>query len=180
MTNKILPLVLIIVFVFGWFCSSAYSTVLSTVSIIGSSGEADVHSAETPGINRYFFNNKEIDSPGDWISQEQIKMSPDKVTIFIDNPQWAIFTDTNSMDPVLDAGAHAIEIIPESENQLIKGDIISYNSEYSEGTIIHRIVDIGEDKEGWYCKVKGDNNAFEDPGKVRFSQIQRVLVAIIY
>ena len=179
MTNKILPLVFIIIFVFGWFCSSAYSNVISTISILGP-GDASLQVADNPGVNRNIFNNKELYSPGDWISQGQIEMKSDKVVINIENPQWAVFTDTNSMDPVIDAGAHAIEVVPDSPDQIQVGDIVSYNSEYADGTIIHRVVKIDEDSEGWYFKAKGDNNAFGDPGKIRFSQVQRVLVAIIY
>ena len=33
---------------------------------------------------------------------------------------------------------------------------------------------------GWYCIMKGDNNPEPDPGRVRFSQLRRVVVAIIY
>ena len=179
MTNKILPLVFIIIFVFGWFCSSAYSTVLSTISVI-SPGDDNLQVADNPGIDRYIFKNKERISPSDWIEQSQIHVYEDKVVIDINNPQWAIFTDTNSMDPVIDEGAHAIEVVPESPDQIHVGDIVSYNSEYADGTIIHRVVEIGEDSEGWYFKAKGDNNAFGDPGRIRFEQVQRVLVAIIY
>ena len=60
------------------------------------------------------------------------------------------------------------------------GDIVSYNSEYASGTIIHRVIEISEDEAGWFCRVKGDNNKDTDPGKIRFSQIQRIVVAIIY
>jgi uncharacterized protein (UPF0248 family) len=48
------------------------------------------------------------------------------------------------------------------------------------GTIIHRVVKIGQDSEGWYAILKGDNLSQEDPEKVRFDQVQRVVVAIIY
>lgn len=181
MANKILPLVFIIIFVFGWFCSSAYSTVLSTVSILNpDNGNVQVAGSDSSIVDRYFFKNKERISPFDWIKQGQIHVYDDKVIIDIDDPQWAIFTDTNSMDPVIDAGAHAIEVVPTSPDQIHVGDIVSYKSEFADGTVIHRIVETGEDSQGWYCKAKGDNNAFEDPGKIRFGQIQRVLVAIIY
>jgi len=84
------------------------------------------------------------------------------------------------MDPVLDEKANAIEIIPKSNNNIHVGDIISYKSDYADGTIIHRVIRIGNDEKGWYCIVKGDNNQSPDPGKIRFNQIKRVLVAIIY
>lgn len=123
---------------------------------------------------------KERNSPYDHIKESQIKVFNDKVIIDIQDPEWAAFTDTNSMDPVIDAGANAIEIIPKTEDQIHLGDIIAYNSVYADGSIIHRVTNIGQDKQGWYCKVKGDNNKLKDPGKIRFNQIQRVVVAIIY
>ncbi len=185
MASKALPLIFVIVFVFGWFCSSAYSTVISQISFISPnpdySMDANIQAADSQNsaTDRYIFKNKERVSPFDWISEDNIHLYKDRVVIELNNPQWAVFTDTNSMDPVIDLGTHAIEIIPESTEEIHVGDIISYNSDYAEGTIIHRVVEIGNDGE-WYSRTKGDNNPFVDPGKIRFDQIQRVLVAIIY
>jgi hypothetical protein len=183
MARKILLLVLIMIFAFGWFCSSAYSTVSSQISLFNQEDMGDnieFAGSDTSLIDRYIFNNKERISPSDWIQEEQIHVYSDKIVIDLLNPQWATFTDTNSMDPVIDAGTHAIELVPGLPEQIQVGDIVSYESEYVDGVIIHRVVDIGEDSDGWYCKTKGDNNPFEDPGKIRFHQIKRVLVAIIY
>jgi len=119
-------------------------------------------------------------SPHDFITEKQIKVYKDRVVIMIDNPEWAAFTDTNSMDPVLDAESNAIEIVPRSTRDIHVGDIVSYKSRYADGTILHRVVEIGEDKDGWYCRMKGDNISKIDPEKIRFKQIQRVVVAIIY
>lgn len=124
--------------------------------------------------------NEEKPSPFNWIPERDISVQKDKVIIEIKNAQWSKFTNTNSMDPVLDNGANAIQIVPSSETDIHIGDIVSYQSKYAEGTIIHRVIEIGYDKEGWYVIMKGDNNPRQDPGKVRFSQIKRVLVAIIY
>ncbi|MBU1204380.1 MAG: hypothetical protein KKA61_02575 [Nanoarchaeota archaeon] len=127
-----------------------------------------------------FQDGIEKDSPGDWIKEDQIKVYNDRVIINLKDAEWASFTDTNSMDPIIDETANAIEIIPKSADDIHVGDIISYKSDYADGTIIHRIIKIGSDEEGWYCIVKGDNNQSPDPGKIRFNQIKRVLVAIIY
>lgn len=118
-------------------------------------------------------------SPSDWIKESDIELSYDKVIINVNKPRWSKFTDTNSMDPVLDTNANAIEIIPKKPADLQVGDIIAYDSAYSSGTLIHRIVKIGNDGE-WYVIAKGDNNPANDPGKIRFHQIKRVVVAIIY
>lgn len=184
MEHKILLVVFAAIFAFGWFCSSAYSNVLSQVAIssplLGEGGSGNIEAAGSDSSNRYLFNSRELISPYDWVSESQIHIYQDKVVIDLQNPQWAVFTDTNSMDPVFDAGSHAIEVVPESPADIHLGDIVSYNSEHNEGAVIHRVVEIGEDSDGWYCRMKGDNNPFMDPGKVRFEQLQRVLVAVIY
>ncbi|MFC1775101.1 hypothetical protein ACFLZN_02180 [Nanoarchaeota archaeon] len=117
-------------------------------------------------------------SPSNWIPEENIYVYDDRVVFYIDTPKWARFPDTNSMDPILDETSNAIQIVPTSPSQIKIGDIVSYDSPY--GVIIHRVVDMGNDAEGWYAIVKGDNNPLRDPGKVRFEQVKRVLVAVIY
>ena len=125
-------------------------------------------------------SNSEIQMPKDRIKESQIKVFSDRIIIEINDPQWAKFANTNSMIPFLDEGANAIQISPESENDLQVGDIISYKSSYVEGIVIHRIKEIGSDSEGIYFIAKGDNNLSNDPEKIRFNQIERVLVGIIY
>ena len=124
--------------------------------------------------------NEEKPSPFNWIPERDISVQKDRVILEIRNAQWSKFTNTNSMDPVLDNGANAIQIVPDSEADIHVGDIISYESKYTDGYIIHRVIEIGYDNKGWYAIMKGDNNPSPDPGRVRFSQIKRVLVAIIY
>ena len=119
-------------------------------------------------------------SPSDWIKESQIKVYDDKVVIEIPNAQWARFTDTKSMDPVIDSTANAIEIVPKNESEINVGDIISFTTKYTDGTIIHRVIEKGVDEQGTYFITKGDNNANPDPEKIRFSHVERVLVAIIY
>jgi len=119
-------------------------------------------------------------SPANRVTYDNIHVYEDKVILDINDPQWAIFADTKSMDPVIDSSSKAIEITPKSPFELQIGDIVAYDSEYADGTIIHRILSIGNDEKGWYATMKGDNNKDADPGKVRFSQIKRVVVAVIY
>jgi len=126
------------------------------------------------------FRAKEQPSPYDWITQDQIKVYNDRVILQINDPEWASFTNTNSMDPLIDETSHAIEIVPKSETDIHVGDVVSYESEFADGIIIHRVIEIKEDEQGIYFVFKGDNISQPDPGKVRFSQIKRVLVAIIY
>ncbi|MBU1111616.1 MAG: signal peptidase I [Nanoarchaeota archaeon] len=125
-----------------------------------------------------FWGGAEIASPSDWVSEDQIKVYDDTVILQLTGATWAKFTDTNSMDPFLDDGANAIEIMPDSAEDIQVGDIISYQTD--SGIIIHRVIEVGEDNDGIYYTVQGDNNSFADPVKVRYSDVVGVLVAIIY
>jgi len=119
-------------------------------------------------------------SPSDIIKQENIHVYNDKIVIEVKNPEWAMFTDTNSMDPVFDKGANALQIIPTTEEQIQVGDIISFTTNKIDGTIIHRVIETGYDDNGWYAFTKGDNNPEADTGKRRFSDIKKLLIGIIY
>ena len=123
--------------------------------------------------------SQQLQAPSDWIKQDKIRIYNDRVVIFIKEPYLSYFAPTGSMKPTIDEKSNAIEIIPESNEQLHVGDIIAYKSRTGE-TVIHRIIKIGYDNKGWYCIVKGDNNKVPDEEKVRFEQIQRVVVGIIY
>jgi signal peptidase I len=126
---------------------------------------------EIEGIN--------IQSPSDWVKEEDIRVYSDRVEIKCQNCQWANFANTKSMVPILDQGHNAIQIIPEKTSDIKIGDIVSYDAGIY-GTIIHRVIKIGYDEEGWYAIFKGDNNPEKDPFKVRWEQIKRKLIAIIY
>lgn len=118
--------------------------------------------------------------PKDRIPERAIAVYGDRVVLDIKGAQWSTFTNTNSMDPILDDGANAIQVVPATPQEIQVGDIISYESEYAQGTIIHRVVYKGEDELGTYFIAKGDNLPASDPGRIRFDQIKRVVVAIIY
>ncbi len=124
------------------------------------------------------YGGKELQSPSDWVSESQIKVYNNKVVLDVPNAVWAQFTNTNSMDPHFDETSNALEIKPDNPYSIHAGDIIAYNTPY--GTIIHRVVDVGKDKEGVYYIVKGDNNSLPDPFKVRYADVEGVVIAIIY
>tara|TARA_Y100000034_G_scaffold21311_2_gene24541 strand:+ start:2335 stop:2823 length:489 start_codon:yes stop_codon:yes gene_type:complete len=139
----------------------------------------------------FVFSNKDIllsdsisvtekPSPYNHIPEKDIIVASDRVIIKVNDPRWATFADSNSMDPVFDIGANTIQIMPNKTKDIHVGDIISYKSKYAEGTIIHRVVEIGEDNDGWFAELKGDNNLLKDPGKIRFSQIKSLTIAIVY
>ena len=117
-------------------------------------------------------------SPSDHVPENNIEVYQDRVIIRLDNPKWATFADTNSMDPVFDKGNNAVQIVPTSPDQIAVGDIISY--QHNGKVIIHRVIEKGLDGQGWYFTVQGDNNASPDPVQVRFEDITRVVVAIVY
>jgi len=188
MSNKGVFIV-VIAFILGVLSTlalSSYTAPKSAVSTTTSYVIANTESVREEADDSNFvtrilgMNNVEQPSPYDWVKENKIIVEKNKVTINIDNAQWSKFTDTNSMDPVIDQGANAIQIVPDNVAQIHVGDIVSYDSKYAKGTIIHRVIEVGYDAEGWYCIMKGDNNPNNDPGKIRFSQIKRVVVAIIY
>jgi hypothetical protein len=171
---------IVLVFMFGWLTSGVYSSISSDMSYF--EWNSDTNETVQKGFVSSFTEAKlkERVSPYDRIKESQIHVMDNTVVIEIKDPEWSKFTDTNSMDPVLDSGANAIHIVPKSESEIHVGDIVAYQSEYADGTLIHRVIEINKDEEGTFYTLKGDNNPQPDPGRVRFSQIQRVLVAIIY
>jgi len=119
-----------------------------------------------------------VETPGDWIKQDQIKVYPNQIILNVKDAAWATFTPTGSMKPILDEKTNALEIKPSSPNDINLGDIIAYTS--PDGTIIHRVIEKNIDENGIYFLVKGDNNPSEDQVKVRFENITGVVIAIIY
>lgn len=121
---------------------------------------------------------EEQNSPGDRISASDLAILSDKAVIEKENLHWAEIKDTHSMEPVLNAGSISLELPPVAPCDIKVGDIISFEQE--DKVIIHRVVLIGEDTEGWFAATKGDNNPEPDPYKVRFEQVQGIVVGILY
>lgn len=116
-------------------------------------------------------------SPFNWLNEEDIIILHDKVILNIKNASLSRYADSGSMIPVLDKGTNGIRIKPESEKDIHIGDIITYEKQGD--LIVHRVVDIGEDEQGVYFIMKGDNNELSD-GKVRFKDIKYVTIALVY
>lgn len=122
-----------------------------------------------------------ITSPYDRIGEERISVFNDKITIDLSDLQgkeisWATYADTKSMIPTIGKGCNGLEFIPTTPAEIHRGDMIAFQRD--ESLIIHRVVDIGADEQGWFVKTKGDNNKFFDE-KVRFSEIKFVTFGII-
>jgi hypothetical protein len=162
--QRILTIVFILsVFGLGWVCSSMFALVEAT-------------GAQQP----FGLSQSLLDTPADRVSEKDIHVFDDKIILDIKNASWASFTPTHSMEPLLSEKAHGIEVKPTSSSNLEVGDVISYNSDFTTGLVIHRIIETGYDDKGWYAIVKGDNNSEQDPGKVRFDDINGVLIGVIY
>jgi hypothetical protein len=153
------------IFVAGWLSSVVYSN-LSDLQY------------EAPFT--FTFKSPELVSPADHIQEDQIRVYQNRIEIDLQDAMWARFTDTNSMDPIFDAEANTIEIKPEKPSDIYIGDVVSYKPRNMDGLIVHRVIETGYDKDGWYAVAKGDNVAQPDPDKIRFEQVNGVLVAIIY
>jgi signal peptidase I len=119
-------------------------------------------------------------APNDHISEEDITVLDDRVIIRVSNPQWARFAPTGSMKPIFDQNSNAIEVVPKDPAEIREGDIISYSVDGMDNSVIHRVVSTGYDGNGWYAVVKGDSNTTADNAVVRWTQVRRLVVAIIY
>ena len=87
--------------------------------------------------------------------------------------------NTNSMEALLDAN----HIVILSNNQVYKdalklGSIVVWLS--SPSNIIHSIVEIGEDEQGWYCYTQGANIDSRDTMKVRKENIEWVAIGVFW
>lgn len=159
----------------------SYTTTSRALNVQNVAGEQNRETAPLTAIAQNFQLSGPVEqnSPGDWIKESQIEMRSDGVFIKLNNPQWAILADTNSMDPVFDTEAHLIQIVPLSASEIRVGDIVSYESPLG-FSIVHRVIEIGSDEEGWYAILQGDNNPQPDPWKVRFDMVRRVTVMVVY
>jgi len=156
---KSLIFVVVLVFLLGWLTNSVYS------------GDYE---------NPINVMPRELVSPSDIIKERQIVIYEDRIVIFVDNAKWSRYADSNSMDPVIDAGANGLQIIPGSTDDIQIGDIVTYEPDWTDKLVVHRVIDIGMDDEGWYAVTKGDNSTFTDPGKIRFEQMRYLLIGVVY
>lgn len=122
----------------------------------------------------------EIVSPYNHVQEHQISVEDGRVVIQLEGQdvRWSKYTNSNSMDQTLDEGHNGIEVVPRSTDEIHVGDIVAFT--YNSNLVVHRVVEIGTDEQGWYAETKGDNNQHTDPGKRRFEDIERLTVAIIF
>ena len=125
-------------------------------------------------------NGEEKQSPADRLQDSGINVFANSVRIDIKNAKWRKIIDSNSMDPLIDEGTTTIEIKPKNEDEIKVGDIIAYDMGGFDYAFVHRVVDIGNDENGVYLITKGDNYYKEDSEKVRFEDIEGIVVGILY
>src|SRR3989338_681378 len=91
------------------------------------------------------------------------------------------FTDTKSMHPVLSSGHTALYTTNIDPYTLQVGNIIVYNSYFSSISVVHRITEVRPDNEEGVCYVlQGDNNDGPDPGCVKPSQVNGIVVGSLF
>ena len=173
---KIVKLLTILIVLFSLIILITFSSLLVT------SGYVDIPEASFLGLRISEASGSLFDkpSPGNWIQDSQIIVYQDRIVILVPDAIKSFYANTKSMDPTMDFTANGIEIEPESPEQIQVGDIIVFKPDLSkEEYIVHRVIEIGTDSEGWYCITKGDN-AFQDDGKIRWEQVEAVTIAIFY
>lgn len=118
--------------------------------------------------------------PSDFIKRGDImKINENRWCVDLPNQTYMYaFSDTGSMLPVLHETHNSLGITLFSEKDIFVGDIIAFSSD--EGEIVHRVIDIGYDDEGWYATTKGDALYYSDPQKIRFDKIMSKMVVIFY
>ena len=124
-----------------------------------------------------YSSSSEIKAPSDSIKESQISITQDKIIIDIANASLSAYAPTGSMVPLFNEGANGIRIVPQSEDEISVGDIVTYKKDSM--LIVHRIVQKGEDTEGTYFITQGDSNDYADE-KIRFSDIKYKTIGILY
>ncbi|MEK6918132.1 MAG: signal peptidase I [Nanoarchaeota archaeon] len=116
-------------------------------------------------------------SPSDFLNESSITADNTSVTFFIEKPSFIRYEDSGSMTPTLGVNSTGVVITPKSENWVNVGDIVTFRKNGE--LIVHRVIEKNYDGNGVYFVTKGDNNNIDD-GKIRFQDIESVLVAVIY
>lgn len=124
-----------------------------------------------------FFVQNNQDSPENFVNESMILADNNSVIFYIDNASLLRFENTGSMIPTISENFTGVTIKPKLEGQIKVGDIITFRKNGS--LIVHRVIEKSSDDLGVYFVPKGDNNNVDD-GKIRFNDIDSIVVAIIY
>jgi hypothetical protein len=116
-------------------------------------------------------------APSDWVSEDDIIVLEDRIILRVANATLSDYASTGSMLPLFDVGANGIRVVPESEEDVGVGDIVSFR--VGGRLVVHRVVEKGVDDDGVYFVTRGDNGLIDD-GKIRFDEIEFVTVGVIW
>jgi signal peptidase I len=128
--------------------------------------------------NVIFLDYYEKKAPSNFIEEDQIYSENNKLVIDISNFTLSRYCSSNSMVPILNENSTGVSIKPANSDSINVGDIISYWKDNE--IIVHRVVKKDKDDEGFYFIAKGDSAESSDKNKIRFNDIDSVLIAIIY
>lgn len=127
----------------------------------------------------------EVPSPRVAISPHQITYQPPKQKLIIEGilPDIWVTTvqGTNSMEPAIDIW-HTVVLSNHPnymKQELINvGDVIVWNQ--TRLSVIHTVIEIGQDSAGWYCYTQGTNLIAPDPAKIRYEDITWVSLMVVW
>lgn len=126
----------------------------------------------------------EVPSPRAKIEPQEINYDEHTEVLSISNvksPLWVTSVqDSNSMEPLVDIG-HIVILSqdPKYLDALNLGDIIIWEKSEVE-SIIHSIIEISQDGDGWYCRTQGLNNNYPDEKKIRKDKIKWVALLVVW
>jgi hypothetical protein len=112
------------------------------------------------------------------VSLNDLDFGSDAVTLNMNDLIPGVIAPSGSMLPLLYQDTIVLEKAPPDTADIFLGDIIIFEAEGNR--IIHRVIKIGWDDQGWFAVTRGDNNPKDDPYRVRFEQVRGVVVGIIY
>ena len=126
------------------------------------------------------YDNNYNFAPSDKINRSQMSIINNTLMIKnLPNETWiSSIAGTGSMRPTMHKDHHTIQTNPRSPDNIKVGDIITYRK--NESLVIHRVIGVGIDDEGWYAILKGDGNEVEDKLKVRFGMVESKTIMLIY
>jgi len=121
-------------------------------------------------------------TPKDRIEQDNINFRKVKVSIdlskFNGKCHMSQYSNSDSMLPLLDKGHNGVSCVPNGPSDIRVGDVISFI--HGNSTVVHRVVRVGQDTEGYFYLTKGDNLDRKDSVVTRYGDVVGVLVMIIY
>jgi len=125
--------------------------------------------------------NDSLEAPGNWIKKEQITLIGDKIVIDLaglGGVSLSNYAATGSMKPVLDVFSNGIRVVPDNEDEIGVGDIVTYRDNGQ--LIVHRVIEKARDEQGVYFVTQGDSNNVSDGVKLRFNDIEYVTIGVLW